>query len=46
MKAFYGELVSLIEKYGNQEETDENIVTYNFLISMIKTMKKRASNKI
>lgn len=33
---FYDELVNLIEKYGNNEEEQEDIVTYNFLISMIK----------
>lgn len=33
---FYDELVGLIEKYGNQDEDEENIMTYNFLISMIK----------
>lgn len=35
-EAFYGELVNLIEKYGNQEEAEDNVTTYNFLISMIK----------
>lgn len=33
---FYGELVNLIEKFGNHEDTEENIMTYDFLISMIK----------
>lgn len=35
-EAFYGELVGLFEKYGSDVEEANDLVEYNFLISMIK----------
>lgn len=37
---FYNELIELIEKYGNNDETAESVETFSYLFSIIKSEKE------